>query len=69
MEAKVDDVLKFLDDWKCAVEIKSKFEMSDTETYHLLRWLKKGNYVECFKAGTINMAREVDNRKFYYKAK
>ena len=69
MVSKADKILTFCKSWKTSSEIQEEFEMSNTETYHILRWLRKGNYVEYCKAGVVSMNRNVDNRKFYYKTK
>ena len=66
---RVDDVLDFLNEWRTSKDVQNNFKLSTIETYHLLRWLRKGQYIECCNGGAINFAREVDKRKYFYKKK
>ena len=66
MPYKVDDVLEFLANPKTRQEVALKFELSNSESWHLMRWLEKGKYVEVHKR--IPIAGK-PNRVTIYKAK
>jgi len=44
-EPNVDEVLSYLSIWKTRAQVCEKFDMSNSESYHFLRWLEKGNYI------------------------
>jgi len=46
---EVDDVLKFLTELKSRKQIMEKFSLSNSESWHLVRWLEKANLIECIR--------------------
>lgn len=61
----VEDVLAFLKSFKTRKEIQEKFNMSDTQVYHLLRWLKKSRSIEEIPMRVAG----VTNRVVFYKTR
>jgi predicted transcriptional regulator len=64
MIVNIDKVLKFLSAYKTRKEIEKKFKLSNTESYHLVKWLLKAGLIE-----KISMPVEKKtNRVWYYKS-
>jgi len=64
-DVKVEVLLEYLKDFKTRKQIEAEFDMSNTQSFRLLTWLKKGNYIEemCVRVTGLT------NRQWYYKAK
>jgi len=48
-EAKIPtttEILTFLQQWRTRDEIRTKFDLSNTQSYHYIRWLEKSNLIE-----------------------
>ena len=63
--AEVNEILEFIKEFKTRKEIEAKFNMSNTQSFRILTWLKKGKYIEemCVRVTGLT------NRQWYYKAK
>ena len=46
MTADVNKVLIFLTEYKTRKELEERFKLSNTESYHLLKWLVKAKFAE-----------------------
>ena len=46
MQYKTDDVLAFLCEWKSRKELEVQFGLSNSESWHLVRWLGKANLID-----------------------
>jgi len=64
MVTDTDKVLKFLSVWKTRKEIEEKFKLSNTESYHLVKWLLKAGFAEEMNMPVENKT----NKVWYYKA-
>jgi hypothetical protein len=62
----IEEVFNFLSEWRSSDDLKKEFALSQTSSYHLIKWLKKGNFLLICKANRIGFE---DNRKIYYKVK
>jgi len=64
-EPKTDEVLKYLVKERTRKELEEKFSLSNTQSYHLINWLKKAKLV-------IEERRRVANQtnwQWFYKSK
>lgn len=53
-EPNIDEVLSFLSEWKSGLEIKDRFQLSNSEFFHLKNWLLKGKFIEeCEVSGLL----------------
>ena len=61
--AETKAVLDFLSECKTRKEIEEKFKLSNTESFHLIRWFLKSGAIEsfCIKQSGVR------NRVWYYK--
>lgn len=59
------EILEFLSTWRTRAQLEKKFELSNTQSFRILRWLKKGNFISETKM-TIEGHQ---NRCFFYKVK
>lgn len=66
MPYTINEVLEFLKNPKSRKEMEEKFGLSNSESWHLLNWLTKGNYID--DLGRIPVAGQ-PNRMKLYKAK
>jgi len=46
MPYNVEEVLDFLSEYKSRKEIREKFGLSNSESWHLVRWLEKANLID-----------------------
>jgi len=60
------EFLDYLKTWRSTKEIKTQFNMSNSEFYHLIKWCRKGNYIECHSCAGIEQGKT--NRTYLYKA-
>jgi len=62
---EIKEVLTFLSDWKTRQQIEEKFNLSNTRSWHLLKWLEKANEIEkiCVRKAFVT------NRVWLYKTK
>jgi len=69
MVVRIDEVLEFLKDWHSAGEIEREFNLSNSERYHLLRWLVKGKYIVRISGKAYNKINNanVDERQEFYR--
>jgi hypothetical protein len=51
-QAPLNEVLSFLKTWKERKEVEKQFNLSNTQSYHLINWMKKARLVDelCEKA-------------------
>lgn len=63
MPYKVEEVLEFLKEPKSRKEIEEKFGLSNSESWHLVKWLEKGGYIE--DLGNIPIAGQPNRIKLY----
>ncbi len=74
----VDEVLKYLSEWRSTKEIREKFSLSNSEFFHLQRWLIKAKLAEkckgmglnekSTKIGLSGELKNKQNRTWLYKA-
>lgn len=57
--------LEYLTEWRSSKQIKEKFNMSNSNFFRMIRWCKKGNYVESQSCGGIEPGKT--NRTWLYK--
>jgi hypothetical protein len=59
-----DEILVFMKDFKTRKELEEKFTLSNTQSFRIINWLKKGKYVEevCMRVSGHT------NRVWFYKA-
>ena len=77
MSYEVDDVLKFMFKWRTRKAVEAEFGLSNTESYHLLKRLKKMGEIEELNVRMDKQAREDNdthythhtNRVWLYRAK
>jgi len=62
---EVEEVLEFLNTWKTKRQLSEKFNLSNTESFNLIRWLVKGRKVESWQLKKTG----VRNRMWYYRTK
>lgn len=62
-EIKVSEALDFLSNWKTRKELEDKFCISNSSSFRLLRWLKKGRYIEEKKL----FIKGHNNKQWFYK--
>lgn len=65
MEGKIDKVLEFLKTFRTRKELEAKFTLSNTESYHMINWLKKSKMIDEIQMRVSGKT----NRQWYYKAK
>lgn len=63
--AAVKKVLEFLQTWRTRKQIEEEFNLSNTESFNLLRWLKKANEIEEKRLKIENH----QNKAVFYKSK
>jgi len=66
MQNSVDEVLDFLKEPKSRKEIEINFTLSNSESWHLVKWLEKANLVTVMPRITKH---QVQNRKTLFKSK
>ena len=59
----INQILVFLSDWRTRWDLREAFNLSNTESYRLLRWLEKGRYIEVM----VRVESKHQNRNWYYK--
>ncbi len=64
-ELNINKVLEYLKKFRTRKEIEKKFNLSNTESYHLVTWLKKSKLIE---EEFIRVSGKT-NRQWLYKAK
>lgn len=57
-----DEVLEFLNTYRTRKEVEEKFDLSNTESYNLLKWLRKAKLI---KKMNIRVSGKT-NRTWYY---
>jgi hypothetical protein len=61
---KTKEILSFLTIWKTRKQVEDKFNLSNSESFHILRWLEKGKYITkkqlCLEKQT--------NRQWFYQS-
>ena len=66
MPYNVNEVLEFLKEPKTRKEVMEEFDLSNNESYHLMRWLTKGKFAQEY--GRIPIS-GISNRVKLYIAK
>ena len=64
MSAEIPEVLEFLKDWRTRKEVTEKFKLSNTQSQHLMEWLKKAKLVQYCKGNYNNKS---TNKTYLYK--
>ena len=62
---KTNEFLEYLETWRSSKEIRAHFDLSNSSFYRLIRWCRKGNYVESYSCGGIEPGKT--NRTYLYK--
>ena len=62
---ETEEVLEFLKDWKTKKQLCERFNLSNTESFHLIRWLISGGMVEDWQLKRTGLR----NRMWYYRTK
>ena len=44
--AETEEYLTFFNSWKTRGQMEKQFGLSNTQSYRLIRWLKKGKFIE-----------------------
>ena len=63
----LDDVLKYLVDWRSNRSIKEEFNLTQNQFYHLSRWLVKGGFVD--RCNSIDIGLDCNDRITFYRLK
>lgn len=63
MQYKVDEVLEYLKNAKSRQELQEKFGLSNSESWHLVKWLEKAGLIE--DLGNIHIAGRPNRLKLY----
>lgn len=50
----MDEILKYLTEWRSSKQIKEKFNLSNSEFFHIQRWMLKAKLVEKCKGMGLN---------------
>jgi predicted transcriptional regulator len=62
---EIDTALDFLDEWKTRNEIAEKFDLGNTASYNLVKYLLKAGYIESIQMRVAHKT----NRTWFYKRK
>jgi len=64
--SEFDDVCKYLSEWRNAKDIREKFNLSNSQFFHLMKWGIKGGFLEKIKG---NLIPGHTNKSHLYRAK
>lgn len=45
-EVKIKEVLLFLREWKTRADVREQYKLSNTQSWHLIKWLKKAHLIQ-----------------------
>ena len=63
---EVNELLDYLECWKTSREIRSHFNLSNSQFFNLIKWCIKADLVE--KCSSVGIEPNKTNRSFLYKA-
>lgn len=59
------EFLEYLSTWRSSREIKAHFALSNTSFYRMIRWCRKGGFVETYSCSGLEEGKT--NRTYLYK--